>query len=135
MSDVVKFIVKSIHGELLNKDINSLRFISHEGDVGIYPNHTRSMINSSEGVFELTLDEEQVLLYYLSAGIVVVKDNIVTALVDYLKMPKDFDIKLLQGQVKDASKSYKEATKYDEKMRYLTQKVKAEKELEVALTQ
>tara|TARA_A100001015_G_C14809884_1_gene640370 strand:- start:403 stop:669 length:267 start_codon:yes stop_codon:yes gene_type:complete len=78
------FSVFTHSGNVINKDVEFLRFSSTSGDVGIEYNHTASLLQCKSGDLLIKVDQKDEL-YQLNDGFVHVEPDQVVLFTDYLE--------------------------------------------------
>ena len=102
MSDTFDLNIVSHEGKLFNEKVAFFKCHSSTGEVGIFPEHSDSLIllESTDLVYQLADDTEKML--FVRNGILSIKSGNATVITDQLLMPNDIEV----GSVKESISSF-----------------------------
>lgn len=131
MDDLIKLEVKSIDGVLLSDEFTFVRIMTDSGDMGIQPGHTFTISDVHEGILECHNSDQQLSLFYISSGVIIVKPETILIIVDYINLASDFDKNQLEDDLKQLKQNLQNVTKYQDKIDILNKIKIAENKLKV----
>ena len=132
MDGKLKVIVVTHEGSVIDSSCSSLKFFSVSGDVGIIPGHITSLFNVKFSDVTLETDEVVSESFYIGAGIVSVRDNVVTILTNECVLKESIDNIEQTKLLNEANENYTKAKDFTAKDSYLTSKLICEAKLRIA---
>ena len=103
--------VVTIEGEQLHETCDFVKCFSSTGDLGVYPEHTSAVILLADTDLVLEKNEKE-SRYFVSEGILTVKDNVVTIMTDVLLTKNDLSREELETSVSTATQAYLKKSTY-----------------------
>ena len=118
-------------GEKVSESCDYVKFFSTQGEVGVTDNHITSVLDVNFTDFILEYNDQVKAKYYLGSGIVSIRNNDITVLVDECLESKDLNVKELKQELADAKECYSDPKKIEQKSNYLVTMLRCETKLRV----
>tara|TARA_B100001094_G_C17850985_1_gene632666 strand:- start:54 stop:452 length:399 start_codon:yes stop_codon:yes gene_type:complete len=117
MSDTITLNVISHEGKLFSEEVDFFKCISSTGEVGIYPEHTDSVIllESTDLVYE---QGDITTKVFIRNGILSIKSNKALIITDQLIKSDDIEIGSIKESISTYTSKYKTEKEYKSKEKY-----------------
>ena len=128
--DIFSLKIVTPEGEHLSEEVEFVKCFSVSGDLGIYAQHTDSVIQLRDTDVHYELGEAKSRVF-VSAGVLSIDSGNVTILTDSVENPDSIDVEKELGIIKTAEESYKNAADYADQEKYRHQVLTAKAKIRI----
>lgn len=112
MSEQFNFKVLTVDGEVLIRKLAFIKCFTDTGEIGVFPDHTPSIMILGDTDIYLEESEENNDRIYVSNGFLSIDRDTVTCIVDEYLTKDDIDFKLEETLLKESKEIYNSSDSY-----------------------
>lgn len=118
------------YGEYLNEEVTNIDIVSSGTSFGVLPDHYPLISTLQISILYLTIDDTR-YAYAIGEGVINIKDNNATILVDCIERSDEIDIERAKAKLEEVNEKLKDATDESLIIALNKSRMKAENRIEV----